>query len=403
MRQKSVTGYQVLDARQMQILEDDTNLAEILAKSARSIGYEVIIISEQSSWQANRQRPPPAVLILDLNLGFASGIECLEQMLAAGFCGQVILISGCDDRVFRFSERICRELGAQVAASLNKPFSTTSFLAVLKPLLQNCQGAEHGDLARALADGQFVPYLQPIVDLDHLTVTDVEVLARWQHPTGGVLPPSQFINSMEQEGLMPTLTLSMLDQAIAATKALAQSDNPHLAPNLGLSVNVSPSTLLDPDFSLRFLDTISAAGGSAERIKIEITEAVAFAGIERIRRVLTRLRIAGIGISIDDFGTGYSSFTALHELPFSGLKIDRSFILRMLTDPEADTIVRSIIKLAHNLGLQVVGEGIENEQTLAALKRRHCDRGQGFHIAKPMSADRLDHWQLAPGSAEQTA
>lgn len=402
----------VVDGAQSQrlcVIEDDIGLAGVLVKAASSLGFETSTINDEAQWQANRHEPSPAILVLDLNLGFTNGLDCLEQLVADGFQGPVILISGCDDRVFRFSERICVDLGANIIASLNKPFSTKSFLEALKPLRQRAPAVSQEQYRNSIAAQEFVPFVQPITDLQSGGITDIELLARWQHPERGLVSPGQFIPSVERLGLMPNLSLSLLRQAIIALRDLppitqtggAEAPAPQNQPVdsapsklLTLSLNVSPSCLLVPGFSDQLLETISDAGGTPEQIKIELTEAVAFAGIERIRHVLTRLRIAGLRISIDDFGTGYSSLSALHELPFSDLKIDRSFVMRMLNDAEADTIVRSLIKLAHNLGLEVVGEGIESEAILTALKRRHCDRGQGFHIAKPMPiaalADRLN-------------
>ena len=370
------------------IIEDDEALAQSLSMACRNLGFDVTMVTNEDSYLLQRGRPMPDVLLLDLNIGFGTGLDCLERMIAQGFTGYTILMSGCDDRVFRFSEDICRDLGARVLTSLQKPFAIKDLTAILAPIAPEKPVLQREEYRAALTQNQIVPYFQPIVHLATNRLAGAEILARWQHPDHGLMAPSRFIAGFEEFGMMKDLTMRILARGI---EAMQHADTGGHAINL--SVNVSPSILLEPGFSERFIDTIIKAGGQPTNIKIEITEAVAFAGLERIMRVLTRLRIEGIKLSIDDFGTGYSSLTALHQLPFSDLKIDRSFTGRIIQDPEAEKIVHSLIDLAHSLGLNVVAEGVETHEVLNRLKENKCDMAQGYFFAKPLGADDFITWR----------
>ena len=186
---------------------------------------------------------------------------------------------------------------------------------------------------------------------------------------------------------METLTSQILQNVANKADMLHR-----MGKSLSLSVNVSASSLHDPDFADRLITMVAQHHLPPERIKIEITESIAVGATESITRLLTRLRINGFSLSIDDFGTGHSSLTSLYRLPFSELKIDKSFVLPMLENPDALAIVRALIDLAHNLGLTAIAEGVETAALHDRLVDLGCDYAQGYFYAKPLTGKDFIDW-----------
>ncbi len=243
------------------------------------------------------------------------------------------------------------------------------------------------DLHRAInGTGLFLAY-QPKIDLQRGRISGVEALLRWQHPSRGLLQPDAFIPLAEHIGLIKELTLWVLDAALAQSQAWARDGI-----DLGIAVNLSVRNLLDldlPDHVGRLLDKWNVP---ASRLELEITETTLMEDPARASAVMARLSGMGIRLSIDDFGTGYSSLVFLKELPVQEIKIDKSFVLNMLGDAGDGAIVRSIIDLGKNLGLEVVAEGVESQGIMQELARQGCTTAQGFFISRPVSAERLTAW-----------
>ncbi|RYV49414.1 putative bifunctional diguanylate cyclase/phosphodiesterase [Pengzhenrongella frigida] len=236
-----------------------------------------------------------------------------------------------------------------------------------------------GELADALRHGDLVLHYQPQVDLRSARVFAVEALVRWQHPKYGLLGPGAFIPAAEQSGLIGPLTQYVLD------RALAQNARWHRdGLDLTVAVNLSARNLLDP----HLVDHVSAALGrhglDAGTLELEITESSAMVDPRRCIQVLTRLATMGVTLSVDDYGTGHSSLAYLQRLPVTRLKIDQSFVTNMVSDQPSAAIVRSTIELARNLHLDVVAEGVENDETLLALRDMHCPGVQGYGLGRPV-------------------
>nr|WP_277349823.1 EAL domain-containing protein [Planosporangium thailandense] len=242
---------------------------------------------------------------------------------------------------------------------------------------------------RALLDAgdpeqQLVPYFQPQIRIADGTVTAVEALVRWRHPTRGLLMPGAFLPIAEARGLEIPLTYHMIDVAVAQAAAWQQAGAP-----LVVSVNVSPRCLLDPDFVLRVRAALDATGLAPGLLQVELTETSVMTEPERSREALRQVREYGVKVSIDDFGTGFSSLSQLKQLPADELKIDRTFVQELANDPDDVVLVRSAIDLAHNLGLSVVAEGVEELDALVLLGDLGCDLAQGFALSRPVPADEL--------------
>ena len=239
-----------------------------------------------------------------------------------------------------------------------------------------------GGLRSGIDEGQFVCHYQPRVDLATGDVVDVEALVRWQHPALGLVPPVEFIGLAEVSGAIQPLTEYILHTATSDIAALCEHGI-----GIGVAVNLSVRNLYDPGLLDSIVRAFGVTGLNPERLRVEITESEMMDDPALARGVLTHLRDQGIGISIDDFGTGYSSLAYLRDLPISEVKIDRSFVAAM-TDGDP-VLARSIIDLAHNLGLRAVAEGVETGPALQQLTRFGCDSAQGFFIARPMPIEEL--------------
>jgi len=249
-----------------------------------------------------------------------------------------------------------------------------------------------GELRHLLDDGLRV-WFQPKVDLRTGRVLEMEALARWQHHRLGLLGPDQFIELCEVSGLIADLTFAVLDRALETIKDW---------PGQRVAVNVPVRNLYDRNLPAAVAERLAAAGVSADRLTLEITEREIMEDHRAIVDVLEALHEQGIRISIDDFGTGFSSLTHLRKLPIHEIKIDQSFISGML-DRENDYIIaRSIIDLAHNLGHKVVAEGVEDTATLELLRGLGCDIAQGFLFARPGPAERIRR-QIETGPALDSA
>jgi diguanylate cyclase (GGDEF)-like protein len=244
-----------------------------------------------------------------------------------------------------------------------------------------------GDLHQALDLNQLELFYQPKLDLGSKTIVGVEALMRWHHPEHGMVPPDVFIPALEQSGILKRYTYWAL--ATAAAQCRAWNDQGW---DLSVSVNLSMYNLHESGLPEQIERCRCENHLRPNTLIMEVTESAVMSDPHHVSAVLDELVACGIQLSIDDFGTGYSSLGHLKRLPVSELKIDKSFVLDMGQDTDDAIIVRSTIDLAHNMGLRVVAEGVENEGCLAMLQGMSCDVAQGFFIARPMPAAKLSDW-----------
>ena len=247
-----------------------------------------------------------------------------------------------------------------------------------------------GDLRRALervGDNEITVYYQPQVAMDTGDVVGVEALLRWTHPQSGLVDPEELIRVAEHSAVMRLLTLRIVDDVLAQ---LARWREQGLT--LRASINVSVRDLHTGEIVERLARRMREHGVSADQVQVEITEGALMTDPHRVLVILQNLDRIGVALSLDDFGTGYSSMQHLRRLPLSEVKIDRSFVAGMATDPDDESIVRSIIGLSRSLGLRVVAEGVEKERTRRQLADAGCHVGQGWHYARPMPGEDIPGW-----------
>ena len=244
-----------------------------------------------------------------------------------------------------------------------------------------------GELRGAIERDELVLYYQPKINMQSGKIYGVEALVRWQHPLHGLMYPDEFIPLAEQTGLITPLTMWVLQAGLAQCQQYHNDTLP-----LDMAVNLSVRNLHDPRFPEKVARLIEASCGDPSRLRLEITETAIMADPARAMETLNSLSAMGVLLSIDDFGTGYSSLSYLKQMPVDELKIDKSFVLGMLKDNSDTVIVRSIIDLAHNIGIPVVAEGVESQQIYDMLKEMGCDSVQGRFVCGPLPVADLMQW-----------
>ncbi|MBV8882539.1 MAG: EAL domain-containing protein [Chroococcidiopsidaceae cyanobacterium CP_BM_RX_35] len=241
------------------------------------------------------------------------------------------------------------------------------------------------DLRRAIERQEFRLHYQPIVSLDSGTINGFEALVRWQHPERGLVSPAEFIPMAEETGLIVPLGWWVIHEAchqMHVWQAQFLSDAP-----LSISINISGRQFSQLDLSDRIEQILQEFSLDPRTLKLELTESAIVENVESANLMLAQLRKLGIQLCMDDFGTGYSSLSYLHRFPIDMLKIDRSFVSRMSLDNENSEIVRTIVTLAHNLGMNMTAEGVETAEQLALLKELKCEYGQGYFFSKPINSE----------------
>jgi diguanylate cyclase (GGDEF)-like protein/PAS domain S-box-containing protein len=252
-----------------------------------------------------------------------------------------------------------------------------------------------GELRQAIEGDHLILYYQPKAEFKTGRVVHAEALVRWRHPQRGLVPPDHFIPLAEQTGLIRPLCLWVVNETLRQGAVWKRAGI-----RLHTAVNLSMRNLQDPHLPDAMIKLLARWNLEPSWLKVEITESALAADPERALAILTRLSEMGVQISIDDFGTGYSSLAYLKRLPVDEIKIDKSFVLAMTTDESDATIVRSTIELGHNLGLQVVAEGIEDQATWDMLKVLGCDFAQGYFLSRPLPSAEFISWLQASGRGE---
>ena len=247
------------------------------------------------------------------------------------------------------------------------------------------------DIRRGIKTGEFVPFFQPLVDLNSREIIGFEALARWRSPTRGLVEAEQFIETAERTGLIGPLTLSVLAQALDEAR--------NWPAHLKLAVNVSPVQFRDAMLAEQILKLLSAAGFPANRLEIEITEGSLLEDRDQVLTIIRSLKNVGVSISLDDFGTGYASLAQVNRLPLDRIKIDKSFITTIVKSEQTAAIVSTIAGLGHNLDVPITAEGVESEQIRNALADFGCVEAQGWLFGRPISAEAVRSF-LAMGSSD---
>jgi EAL domain-containing protein (putative c-di-GMP-specific phosphodiesterase class I) len=365
------------------VVDDEPALGRLVKTAGERAGYEVFVTKNPSAFLEKARIWNPTVIVLDLGMPGTDGIQLLRGLAEHVCAAQVVLMSGADDKVLASAMQLGRERGLKMGGILQRPIQ----LATLRDFLARFQAAKTllaDDLANAIAMGQLFLEYQLKLDCHVGRISGAEALVRWRHPVLGTIQPDQFIPLAEGNELIHSLT----DWVVAgAAKQLAawQADNSELE----VAVNISAKNVQDLALPDRLHKLCQAAGIDCASMTLELTETGAMREAVQMMDVLTRLRLKGFKLSIDDFGTGYSSLVQLQKMPFSEVKIDRSFVMQMMSNEDCRAIVGILVDLARKLGLKSVAEGVEDEAALRSLMALGCDAAQGYYLSRPLAANRI--------------
>lgn len=366
-------------------IDDEPAVCELIKNVAEDVGYAVRTTSDPDEFRDSVRSFDPTVIVLDLQMPGADGVELLRYLAEVKCRAQVLVVSRADGKNLETVKRQGMAHGLDMMGALCKPVPVPELGTLLKNNMEVDGEINEQSLAKAIENGDIIVHYQPKI---HLTengtwkIDAVEALARWQHARHGLVMPDAFVPLAEETGLIRALSERVFESVI---KQVREWSDEGLV--LSVAVNLSASILDD----LRFPDQLSSLvrqhGIEESRLIVEITESGVMSDVARAMDILSRLRLKGFRLSIDDFGTGYSSLVQLYRMPFNEVKIDRSFIMEALSNKEAETIVCSILGLAKNLGLTVCAEGVESQETLEFLSAHDCHTVQGFQISAAIAAD----------------
>jgi EAL domain-containing protein (putative c-di-GMP-specific phosphodiesterase class I)/CheY-like chemotaxis protein len=382
------------------LLDDEQALVELHSEVAELAGFNAQGFTRASQFFEHvTEFESGAVMVLDLQMPEMDGIEVMRRLAQMPNPPALILVSGHDVGVLYSAEKLCRAHGLEVIASLRKPISLDALIQLFEQHIPNANRQKQNDshsvedevtlieLQQAIRNEQLVLHFQPQIEIATGKLSGMEVLVRWQHPEQGLIYPDRFIPLAEQNDLMAELTHWVIDKTVKQEQLWQDTGF-----TATMSVNISAldiTSLMLPEQLAELLKNNKLA---PTRLTLEITESALMGELVTSLDILTRLRLKGIKLSIDDFGTGYSSLSLLHRVPFTELKIDRSFVSNMSGDNEARAIVKTCILLGHELNMCVVAEGVETETDLELLKQMGCDLAQGTFISRPMSGDEMMAW-----------
>ncbi|MFB2871615.1 EAL domain-containing response regulator [Aeromonas jandaei] len=378
------------------VVEDHAFQRKALMHQIRDLGYQQLLEARDGQEALELcQRHSVDILFCDLRMPGMDGMALLRRLSLGGFSGGIILSSALEDDVVEAVLRMSAAYGLQVLGRIEKPSTKQQLKVLIESWSPRQEQAPKEDghrlgldeLRRALDDDQIVPWYQPKVSFATGEWVGMEALARWQHPVYGLVSPGRFIPLAENNGLIDQLTEIIINKSLRDGHLWEETGL-----SLNLSMNLSTTSLIEGDLCNSLIAQCQRWSINPELITLEVTESSFVQDVGKSLEVLTRLRMHGFGLSIDDFGTGYSSMQQLALLPFTELKLDRSFVDRCYADPSRLAIIESSIELARKLGLKSVAEGVEDELTWQQLAKLGCDVCQGFFSARPMPRSELQEW-----------
>lgn len=352
-------------------------------------GSEALAVLEQAG--------PVDVVVCDLQMDGMDGLEFIQRISATGQVGSIIVSSGLPWDVRRAVRQMGALLGLNMLGDIGKPLLAEALQPLLELALSQrpatfappspLEVADEQEVRRALLDQQLEAWYQPKFDLQTGAVLGVEVLARWHHPSKGVLSPAVFLPAMERAGLMDELLFALMQQALTLQR---QAKGQGLS--LELAFNLHAAQLADVGLTAHIKGLLAAYQAPSGSITFELTES----GLLEVPAVslenLVRLRMLGCRLSIDDFGAGFSSLQRLCQLPFNEIKLDAEFVRGLAHEPRCRAVIGSTLALGETLGMSVVVEGIETAEQQQQLLEMGCAQGQGYWHARPMPGGDLLRW-----------
>ena len=390
---------------QVLVIDDEESICELITEVCEIDGIEAASSTDSLKVQeCLAQHPNIRLIMLDLNMPGKDGIEVLRDLSAMKFSGKLSMMSGFDESVLSTAGELAKELGLKLVNPLKKPFTVKQVFAILRsvnfdeeqseldthhtsPVRSNNGELDIATIQRWLENDQVVMHYQPQLLLKNHEVTGLEALVRLIDDKGNTVYPGAFVDLIENHGLTQLLLTKVIDTVCNDY----EQHSPYLY-NLNLSINVSALDLDRLTFPDELSGRINDSKINANHLTIEITESRAIKQISTGLDILARLRLKGFHLSIDDFGTGEAVLSHIRKMPYNELKIDKSFVDQITTNPRTYSLTRDLIYMAQHLGLHIVAEGIEDQETALELRNMGCDIAQGYYFAKPMPMPDLIKW-----------
>jgi EAL domain-containing protein (putative c-di-GMP-specific phosphodiesterase class I)/ActR/RegA family two-component response regulator len=384
------------------IVDDEAQVRAFIARTLSGAGFVTHECARVPEVEAALTQFKPEIIVLDLSLGGADGIEIMRSLAAARFTGKVLLVSGHNTATLDEARKIGERRGLDMMPVLRKPFRGDDLRARIDEMGEMPAATSGGtDLETALQNNWLELWYQPKIELRTMKVAGAEALVRMRHPECGVIQPAAFLPPPGHR-LYEPLTDFVVRRALADWSALAAW------PSIGeewaskrIALNV-PASLLHTSHFMENLRRHLPDHPRFPGLIVEITEDEAIADPEQAREIAVQLRLYNVHVSIDDFGIGHSLLTRLAELPFAELKLDRSFVTGCAHDHTKRWTCQTVVDLAHRFGLTAVAEGVENAEDLEQLADMGYDMAQGFYFAKPMKSTDFATMLMSRGSSSQS-
>jgi EAL domain-containing protein (putative c-di-GMP-specific phosphodiesterase class I)/DNA-binding NarL/FixJ family response regulator len=381
------------------LLDDDPMALQVLSIQLRNLGYQSLVVCEHAEDALEllaKDADSIDLVFCDLQMPGMDGVEFVRKLASVRAPPPLVFVSGEDQRLLESVQRLARAHRLEVLGTLHKPVPVERLRGVLETHhaytremtvtgLRAIYPPE--DLHRAIKGGELVNHYQPKIDLQTCSVVGVETLVRWRHPKDGLVFPDRFIPLAEESGLIDELTHAVLVAALAQSRSWRDTGR-----ELGVAVNISMNNLEQLDFPDVVAAAITAMDLPPQSLVLEVTESQLMRDVRIPLDILTRLRLRRIDLSIDDFGTGHSSLAQLRDLPFNELKLDRGFVHGATTDRSLRALVENSLRLAGQLEMRTVAEGVETRADWDFLAAAGCNLAQGYFIARPMLAEHLPEW-----------
>lgn len=389
----------------MMVVDDDPLVPSIAKAFFRAHGVATCDLArdgEEAAQLFSQSVQGYDFILCDICMPRVDGIQLISMLARAGYKGWIGILSSQHPTLARTAMNIAESYGMRPAGVGRKPIDQSTLARFLKnvrdgharvrPASGQFAVMAVGDLEKAITENRIVPFYQPIVELHSTQITGAEALARMTGPDGSIISPAAFIELAETSGLLEPLTQSLFNTVLRDLQRLNS-----IHPNLNLAINWDPKLLERKELPDELTQACETWGISPSQITLEITETTAFEASNTILEVLVRLRLKGFGVAVDDYGTGYSNLDRLARMPFSKLKIDQSFVRKAGEDSFSMAGVETAIRLARELSMPTVAEGVEDEKLWQIMRACGASLAQGYLMSRPLPIDQFIEWGEAIG------
>lgn len=396
-----MTGQVDLSELRFLVVEDHGFQRWVMGNLLEGLGAKYILSAAdgQAALDIFRNYTQPIdIIISDLDMPGMDGMEFIRHVGEIGSGVALIVASSMERAVVATVETMAKAYDVTLLGAIQKPATANKLSALIERYIAGGGASKRPvavppevftlpEVLAALQRDELEPFFQPKADLRTGEAKSAEAIARWRHPTKGIIGPQSFVPLLEQGGEIDRLTAVMLKKGAAGCRAWRAAGH-----DVSLSINLSLESLADVTLADRMMQVVYSQGLEARQVIFEVTESAMAANLGKALENFSRLRMKGFGLSIDDYGTGYSSMQQLTRIPFTELKIDQSFVKDAATKPSCRAMLESSLEMARKLGIVAVAEGVETQAQWNLLRELGCDLAQGYYIGRPMELGEFIEW-----------